>query len=116
MPAIFFFRQRLKSTTWIDLSCAYFLFCEASVRFNFPPLKMSLKKNLTTQQAVGGRLGGWVGGWGRETTQKKKKESLLEDSWVHKSRGCKQVSRSDTSGGHLNISQKQKRDPMLLTS
>lgn len=29
MPAIFFFRQRLKSTTWIDLSCAYFLFCSS---------------------------------------------------------------------------------------
>jgi hypothetical protein len=89
---------------------------EASVRFNFPPLKMSFKKNLTTQQAVGGGGGGvWVGG--RQPKKKKQKESLLEDSWVHKSRGCKQVSRSDTgAGGHLNISQKQKRDPMLLTS
>jgi hypothetical protein len=40
---------------------------EASVRFSFPPLKMYFKKNLTTQQAVGGGVGG---GW--ETTQKER--------------------------------------------
>jgi hypothetical protein len=45
------------------------------VRFNFPPLKMFFKKNLTTQQAVGGS-GVEVGGLGkRDNPQTKKKKS-----------------------------------------
>lgn len=63
------------------------------------------------------QLGGWVGRWvGKGDNPKKKRESLLEDSSVHKSRGCKQVSRSDTKWGASKHKPKTKRNPMLLTS